>query len=107
MEAMAATMETWQQAELHRLAGIFALMGRDPNAATAETHFMRALAIAREQRAKSWELRAATSLARLWRAQGKHRRAHGLLDSICASLTEGLDTQDMTDARLLLGDLAA
>lgn len=107
MEAMAATMETWQQAELHRLAGMFALMGRDPNAATAETHFMRALAIAREQQAKSWELRAATSLARLWRAQGKHRRAHGLLGSICASFTEGWDTQDMTDARLLLGDLAA
>jgi predicted ATPase len=61
-----ASKETWYQAEVNRMAGELALSG-EPDAASAEAYFERALAVAREQQAKSWELRAAMSMARLWR----------------------------------------
>src|SRR5271163_4729555 len=81
-EAMAAvetTSERWCETELDRMAGEIALMSPEPDAAKAEEYFQRALSVARSQQAKSWELRAAMSLARLWRDQGKRAEAHDLL----------------------------
>ena len=72
------TKERWCEADLHRVAGELALMSPQADAAKAEAHFERALGIARAQQAKSWELRAAISMARLWRDQGKRRQAHDL-----------------------------
>jgi predicted ATPase len=69
------TKEKWCEAEIHRTAGEIALMSPGPDAAKAQTHFERAIATARAQQAKSWELRAATSLARLWRDHGKRQQA--------------------------------
>ena len=74
MTAVETTKERWCEAEVHRMAGEIALMSPEPDAAKAEAYFERALAVAREQQAKSWELRAAMSMARLWRDQGKRRR---------------------------------
>ena len=74
MTAVETTKEKWCEAEIHRIAGEIALMSPEPDAAKAEAHFERALAVARAQQAKSWELRAATSMARLWRDQGKRQR---------------------------------
>jgi predicted ATPase len=78
----------------------------DPDAAQAQACFERALAIARTQGAKSWELRAAMSLARLWRDQGRRRKAHDLLAPVYAWFTEGFDTLDLREAKALLDDLA-
>jgi predicted ATPase len=69
------TKETWYEAEVHRIAGEIALMSPEPDAAKAEAHLERALAVARQQQAKSFELRAAISMARLWRDQGKQDEA--------------------------------
>ena len=74
MTAMETTKERWCEAEIHRIAGEIALMSPEPDAAKAEAYFERALAVARQQQAKSWELRAAMSMARLWRDQGKRER---------------------------------
>jgi predicted ATPase len=71
------TGERWCEAEVNRMAGEIALMGSQPDAAKAEAYFERALAVARQQQAKSWELRAAMSMARLWRDQGKVRVERG------------------------------
>ena len=68
--------------------------------------FHTAIAVARQQQAKSWELRAATSLARLWQQQGKTAEAHALLTEIYNWFTEGFDTADLKDAQALLGELA-
>jgi hypothetical protein len=73
----------------------------------AEAYFERALAVARQQQAKSWELRAATSLAQLWRDQGKVQQARELLVSVYGWFTEGFDTRDLKDAKALLDELAA
>jgi predicted ATPase len=72
----------------------------------AEASFERALAIARAQLAKSWELRAAMSLARLWREQGKRDEARALLSPIYGWFTEGFDTRDLKEAKALLGMLS-
>ena len=72
----------------------------------AETYFYHALEIARSQQAKSFELRAATSLARLWQQQGKRQEAHDLLAPVYHWFTEGFDTLDLTDAKALLDELA-
>jgi len=72
----------------------------------AETHFERALTIAREQQAKSWELRAAMSMARLWRDQGKPQQAHDVLAPVYGWFTEGFDTLDLKQAKALLEELA-
>jgi predicted ATPase len=69
----------WCEAEIHRVAGEIALLLPEPDAAKAEAYFERALAVARKQQAKSWELRAAMSMARLWRDQGKRDAARNLL----------------------------
>jgi predicted ATPase len=72
----------------------------------AELHFDRALAVARRQQAKSWELVAAMSMARLWRDQGKRQQAHSLLEPVYNWFTEGFDTLDLKQAKALLDDLA-
>jgi predicted ATPase len=82
-----------------------ALRSPEPDAATAEAHFERALSVARQQQAKSWELRAAMSMARLWRDQGKRDEAHDLLAPIVGWFTEGFDTLDSKKAKALLDEL--
>src|SRR5262245_57655069 len=91
--------------EVHRLHGELLLRQLAPDAAQAEVCFQQALAIARRQQAKSWELRAATSLARLWQQQGKRTEAHELLAPIYGWFTEGFDTADLQDAKALLWEL--
>jgi len=102
-----ATKETWFEAEVHRSAGEIALKSREPDVAKAEACFERALAVARAQQAKSWELRAATSLALLWRGQGKRDAARDLLAPVYGWFTEGFDTLDLTEAKALLDALAS
>jgi len=106
MEAVEATKEKWYEAEVHRIAGEIALMSPEPDAAKAEACFVRALAVARAQQAKSWELRTATSLARLWRDQGKRDEARDLLAPIYNWFTEGFDTLDLKEAKALIGELS-
>ena len=79
----------------------------EPDTAKAENYFERALFVARQQQAKSWELRAAMSLARLWRDQGKRKEARELLAPVYSWFTEGFDTRDLKDAKALLEELAA
>jgi class 3 adenylate cyclase/predicted ATPase len=109
-EAMAvveANKEVWYEAELYRTAGEIELASPEQNAAKAQAHFERALAIARAQQAKSWELRAAMSLARLWRDQGKRQQACDLLAPVYSWFTEGFDTVDLKEAKALLDELHA
>ena len=77
-----------------------------PDPAKVEDSFRTALAIAREQGTRSYELRAATSLARLWGGKGRRGEAHDLLAPLYASFTEGFDTPDLKDAKALLDELA-
>ena len=106
LTAVETTTEKWCQADIHRTAGEIALMSPEPDASKAEAHFERAAAVAREQKAKSWELRAAMSLARLWRDQGKRTEARDLLAPIYGWFTEGFDTLDLKEAKALLDELA-
>ena len=106
MTIVETTNEKWFEAEVHRTAGEITLLSPEPDAAKAEEHFERALSIARDQKAKSWELRAAMGMARLWRDQGKRRQAHDLLAPVYGWFTEGFDTLDLKQARTLLEDLA-
>jgi predicted ATPase len=98
-----ASGERWFEAEVHRLKGELSLAGGDR--AAAEACFLSAIAFAREQAAKLWELRAATSLARLWRGQGRRAEACDLLAPIHAWFTEGFETADLKDAKALLDEL--
>jgi predicted ATPase/class 3 adenylate cyclase len=107
MTAAEATKETWYEAEVHRIAGEIAFKSPEPDVAKAEAHFERALSIARQQQAKSWELRASMSLARLWRDQGKAQQARELLAPVYGWFTEGFDTRDLKEAKVLLEDLAS
>jgi predicted ATPase len=93
-------------AEIHRLCG--ELTGRlpYPDPAKAEYSFRTSLAIAREQGTRGYELRAATSLARLWREQGRRGEARDLLMPVYGWFTEGFDTADLKEAKALLGELA-
>jgi predicted ATPase len=100
------TKERWLEAEVHRTAGEIALLSPNRDAAKAEAYFERALAVARQQQAKSWELRAAMSLARLWRDQGKVQQARELLAPVYGWFTEGFDTRDLKEAKALLEQLA-
>jgi len=104
---METSKEIWFEAEVHRTAGEIALMPPKPQAVKAEAYFERALAVAREQQAKSWELRASMSLARLWRSQGKVQQARELLAPVYGWFTEGFDTRDLTEAKALQEELAA
>src|SRR5262249_49780707 len=99
------TGERYYEAEIHRLKGEFLLQQSSDNQAEAETCFHRALEIARNQQAKSFELRTATSLARLWQQQGKRQEAHDLLAPVYNWFTEGFDTADLKDAKALLDAL--
>jgi predicted ATPase len=94
--------ERWWEAEIFRLRGALLLQQAMTPQAEAETWFQRALDTAHRQEAKSLELRAATSLARLWQQQGKRAEAHALLAPIYAWFTEGFDTADLQEARALL-----
>jgi predicted ATPase len=101
------TMERWCEADVHRIAGEIALKSLAPNPEKAEAYFNRALAVAREQQAKSWELRAAICMARLWRDQGKRDEARDLLAPVYGWFTEGFDTLDLKEAKALLDELNA
>ena len=98
--------ERWFEPYLWRLKGE-ALVALPPEgAAEAEACYEQALAVARDQGARFWELRAATSLARLWRDQGERRKAHDLLAPVYSWFTEGFDTADLKEAKGLLDELA-
>jgi len=99
--------EKWVEAEVHRIAGEIALKSPAPDTEKAENYFEHALSVARAQQAKSWELRAAMSLARLWRDQGKPQQARELLAPVYGWFTEGFDTVDLKEAKRLLEELAA
>jgi predicted ATPase len=105
MTLVEAAKQKWCEADIHRVAGEIALMSPEADAAKAQAYFARALAVARAQQAKSWELRAATSMARLWRDQGKRQQALDLLAPIYGWFTEGFDTLDLKEARALLDEL--
>jgi predicted ATPase len=107
LAAVQATGERWGEAELHRLRGELLLKPPCHDAHQAETCFQQALVMARHQQAKSWELRAAVSLARLWHQQGKPAEARALLMPVYGWFTEGLDTADLREARALLDALGA
>jgi predicted ATPase len=120
---IAETGECWEEAELYRLKGELTLQKfqvqssefKVPNTqpltpstqaeAEAEACFLQAIAIAQKQQAKSWELRASTSLARLWQQQGKRAEAHKLLSEVYNWFTEGFDTKDLQEAKVLLAEL--
>ena len=103
------TGERFYEAELYRLTGELALQGSAHRFSSqieeAEASFQKAIEIAQKQAAKSWELRAATSLARLWQSQGKTTEARDLLAPVYNWFTEGFDTADLKDAKALLNIL--
>jgi class 3 adenylate cyclase/predicted ATPase len=100
------TGERWYESECYRLKGELLLQQHSDNQAEAETCFQHAIRIAQSQQAKSWELRVATSLARLWQQQGKRQEAHDLLAPVYNWFTEGFDTADLRDAKALLDALS-
>jgi predicted ATPase len=107
-EAMAAietTNERWWEGDIYRMAGEIALLSPERDTMKAESYFQRALGVGRRQQAKSWELRAAMSMARLWRDQGKWQQAHDLLAPVYGWFTEGFDTLDLREAKALLEQL--
>ena len=106
MTAAQTTRETWRGADTYRMAGEITLISLEPDTAKAQGYFERALSVARSQQAKSWELRAATSLARLWRDQRKRKEARELLAPVHGWFTEGFDTRDLKEAKALLDELA-
>jgi predicted ATPase len=101
-----ASGDKWLEADIHRITGEVTLLSPERDATKAQSHFERALEIARAQQARSWELRAATSLARLCRDQGRRVEAYGLLAPVYGWFTEGFDTLDLKEARALLEELA-
>jgi predicted ATPase len=98
--------ERWWEAEIHRLRGVLLLRQPGTPQAEAETWLRRALDVARRQEAKALELRAAMSLSRLWQQQGKRADAHALLAPVYSWFTEGFDTADLQEAKMLLEALA-
>jgi predicted ATPase len=103
--------ERMYEAELYRLKGTLMLQSRDQGLESkdeeAEACFHKAIEIARRQQAKALELRAATSLARLWQHQGKRSEAHKVLSEVYNWFTEGFDTKDLQEAKALLEELSA
>ena len=107
-EALAAVQhneEGHYEAEVYRLKGELLLQQSAAHPEAAEAQLQQALAVARRQQAKSWELRAAMSLARLWQQQGKRSEAYELLAPIYGWFTEGFDTADLQEAKALLEEL--
>jgi predicted ATPase len=107
IEKVERSKEKWCEAEVHRIAGEIELKSLAPDTEKAEKYFKHALSVARTQQTKSWELRAAMSMARLWRDQGKRDEARELLAPVYGWFTEGFDTLDLKDAKSLLDELAA
>ena len=107
MTAIETTKQRWCEAEVNRVAGEIALISPERDARKAEAYFERALAVARKQQAKSFELRAAKSMARLRRDQGKRDEARDLLAPVYGWFTEGFDTLDLKEAKALLDELHA
>ncbi len=113
LEAVREAMELLEESEaqvfradFHRLESELLLMrGEGGEVDEAEARFLKAIEVARRQEAKLWELRAASSLARLWGRQGRQREARGLLTPVYNWFTEGFDTPDLVDARRLLAEL--
>jgi predicted ATPase len=103
LQTVERTGERWYIAELNRHKG--RLLLRQGHFEAAEELYRKALSIAREQEAKLWELRAAVSLARLRRDQGRHAEARNLLAPVYAWFTEGFGTQDLKEAKALLDEL--
>ena len=104
--AVEAAKERWCEAEVNRIAGEIALLSPKPDLAKAEAYFERALAVAREQQAKSWELRAAMSMARLWRDHGRRPQARDILAPVYGWFTEGFGALDLKRAKAMLDELA-
>jgi class 3 adenylate cyclase/predicted ATPase len=99
------SQERWYEAEVNRITGEVAVRPPGSEATKATAYFERALAVARAQQAKSWELRAAMSLARLWRDQAKQEEARDLLAPVYGWFSEGFDTRDLKEAKSLLDEL--
>jgi predicted ATPase len=106
LEAVQNNEEHLYEAEVYRLKGELLLQQSAAQQGEAEACFQQALAVARSQQAKSWELRAAMSLVRLWQRQGKRAEARDLLAPIYNWFTEGFDTADLQEAKMLLEQLA-
>jgi predicted ATPase len=100
------TGERWYEAELYRLKGTLLLQQHTDDQAESENYFHHALVISRNQQAKSFELRTATSLSKLWQQQGKRQEAYDLLAPVYHWFTEGFDTADLQEAKALLDELA-
>lgn len=93
------------EAEVHRIKG-YVMRRRDgPKSSDGEANYRRAIGIARAQRAKTWELRATTSLAQFWLERDKRQDSRDVLDPIYSRFTEGFDTRDLKDAKELLDEL--
>jgi class 3 adenylate cyclase/predicted ATPase len=107
MTAIETTKQSWCEAEVNRIAGEIALKSSQLDTSKALGYFGRALTVARQQQAKSWELRAAMSMARLWRDQGKRDEARDLLAPVYGWFTEGFDTLDLKEAKALLDGLSS
>jgi predicted ATPase len=107
MTTVETTKERWYEAEVNRIAAEIALISPEPDVAKAETYFARALAVARKQQAKSWELRAAMSMARLWRDQDRRQQARDLLAPVHGWFTQGFDTLDLKHSKRLFDELAS
>jgi predicted ATPase len=103
--AAETTKEKIWEAEINRIAGEIALQSPDRDTSKAGAYFKRALTVARNQQAKSWELRAAMSMARLWRDQGKREEGRDLLAPVYGWFTQGFDTRDLKEAKALLDEL--
>jgi predicted ATPase len=99
------TGASWWSAEIQRVRGLSFMATPTPDPVQAIVNFEAAIDLARSQLAKSWELRAATSLARLWRDQGKQAEARDLLAPVYGWFTEGFDTADLKGAKALLDEL--
>jgi predicted ATPase len=105
MAIIGTSKETWFESEINRVAGEMALRSSHRDPEKAEACFKRALTVARMQQAKSLELRAATSMARLLRDRDRGHAARTLLMPLYKSFSEGFDTVDLNDAKALLGEL--
>ena len=106
LDIVAQTGHRSEEAELHRVLGELQLRQPNPDLRAANASFLKALDVARAQEARGWELRAATSLARLWQSQGKRKQAQDMLAPIYNWFTEGFDTKDLKEAKALLDELA-
>ncbi|MBV8421384.1 MAG: hypothetical protein JOZ26_15350 [Hyphomicrobiales bacterium] len=106
MAATEKARERWCEAEVNRVAGEIALLSPEPDLAKAEADFERARAVAREQQARSWELRAVMGMARLWRDQGRRAQARDILAPVYGWFTEGFGTADLKQAKAMLDELA-